>query len=201
MDSYCISVMGRLAWAGTLVLAGLLMLTPAHAVIAGGAAWTIAPGDSQVGFGFERNGKAAEGVFRRFEGSGTFDAAAPGEATLEMRIESASIDLGDRTASDFATSAEYFDSANHPLVTYRLLSLTPAGDGQYMAEGELSIRGWPRKTESRISLNIQGDTAQAKGALTILRKDFFFGVGPTSLFVNLGPEITVSFDLTAHRAP
>lgn len=184
-----------------LALAGLLVVAPALAAMAGAAAWTIVPADSRVTFGFERNGKPAEGEFRRFEGSGTFDEAAPGAATLEMRIESASIDLGNRTASEFATSAEYFDSEHHPLVTYRLLHLTPAGGGQYMAEGELSIRGWPRRTESMISLDIHGDTARAQGALTILRKDFFFGVGPTSLFVNLGPEITVSFDLTAHRAP
>jgi polyisoprenoid-binding protein YceI len=184
-----------------VALAGVLVVVPALAAFAGAAAWTIAPGDSTVAFGYERNGKPAEGVFRRFEGSGTFDEAAPGEATLEMRIESASIDLGDRTASEFATSAEYFDSENHPLVTYRLLHLEQAGYGKYMAEGELNIRGWPRHTESMISLDIDGDTAHAKGALTVLRKDFFFGVGPTSLFVKLGPEITVKFDLTAHRTP
>jgi len=201
MNRTLIALAFRLALPGMLVLAVLLMLTPAHAAFAGASTWTIAPEDSRVGFGFERNGKPAEGVFRRFEGSGTFDEAAPGEATLEMRIESASIDLGDRTASEFATSAEYFDSANHPLVTYRLLHLTPAAGGQYKAEGELNIRGWPRQTESLIRLEIRGETAQAQGELTILRKDFHFGVGPTSLFVKLGPEITVTFDLTAHRTP
>ena len=171
------------------------------AVHAPAAAWTVAPGESRVLFDYRRNGNIAEGHFARFTGDGTFDAAAPGEATLEMRIESASIDLDDTTASAFATSAEWFDSANHPEVVYRLLRLTPEGGSAYRAEGELTIRGKTRPIVSSITLEIADGTARATGSLNLDRTDYWLGVGPSALFVDIGRDVSVRFDLTAHPVP
>ena len=74
--------------------------------------WTVVPEQSRVLFDYQRNSQPAEGNFAVFEGEGVFDRDAPGDATLELRIDSASIDLDDSLASAFATSAESFDSKN-----------------------------------------------------------------------------------------
>ncbi len=166
--------------------------------------WIVAPEQSRVLFDYQRNNQSAEGRFAVFTGEGLFDPDAPGDATLELRIESASIDLNDALASAFATSAEWFDSANHPLVIYRLLKLTPEGGDDYHAEGTLTIRGRTRPIETTITLEIgtgdSGDTAHASGSLRMDRKDYWLGVGPSALFVDIGREVAVRFELTAHPA-
>ena len=126
-----------------------------------------------------------------------FDPDAPGEAALELRIESASIDLDDALASAFATSAEWFDSVNHPLVVYRLLKLTPESGDDYHATGTLTIRGRTRPIETTIALEIGDGEAHAAGSLRLDRTDYWLGVGPSALFVDIGREVAVRFDLIA----
>ena len=189
------------AFIGAMVLATITGIIPGAALAMD---WTVAPEQSRILFEYQRNGKLAGGHFATFVGEGIFNPDAPAEATLELRIDSASIDLKDTLASAFATSAEWFDSANHPQVVYRLLKLTPAGGNSYHAVGELMIRGRTRPIESTIILDIgNGDSsgvAHASGSLVMDRKDYLLGVGPSALFVNIGRQVTVRFELTAHPA-
>jgi polyisoprenoid-binding protein YceI len=175
----------------------MLWIAPASAVA---TKWTVAPDQSRILFDYERNHQQAEGSFTVFTGSGVFDHDAPGDATLEFKIESASIDLKDSLASAFATSAEWFDSVNHPLVIYRLTQLTPEGGDRYHAVGELTIRGRTRPIEATITLDIGADDAHASGSLELDRTDFLLGVGPAALFVRIGAQVAVRFELTAHPA-
>ncbi|HUF86543.1 MAG TPA: YceI family protein [Thermohalobaculum sp.] len=182
-----------------------LLLALAAGLAAAATQWAVVPDESRIVFGYEADGAPVEGVFTRFSGEGTFDPAAPGDATLELRIDSASIELGDARASAFATSAEWFDSANHPHVVYRLLGLTPlentplAGTS-YRAEGELSIRGRARPVSTTVELAIGAEVARASGTLVIDRKDYGLGVGPMALFVDIGRDVAVRFELVARAA-
>ena len=176
------------------VLLAALTMAPAAAPAVD---WTVAPERSRVLFDYRRNGQPAVGHFAVFAGEGVFDRDAPGDATMELRIESVSIDLDDALASAFATSAEWFDSRNHPLVVYRLLELTPEGGDDYHATGTLTIRGRTRPIETTITLEIGADEAHASGSLRLDRKDYWLGVGPSALFVDIGREVAVRFDLTA----
>ncbi len=167
------------------------------AIPASGLDWTVVPEQSRVLFDYRRNGQPAVGHFAKFAGRGVFDHDAPEDATLELRIESASIDLDDTMASAFATSAEWFDSVNYPLVVYRLLELTPEGGNRYHATGTLTIRGRTRPIETTITIEIGDDEAHATGSLRLNRTDYWLGVGPMALFVDIGREVAVRFDLIA----
>ena len=177
---------------GILLAALLLAPGPGWA-----ASWLIAPEQSSVEFEYQRNGQPAIGRFAVFSGEGSFDPGAPAKATFELRIESASIDLDDTLASAFATSAEWFDSKNHPQVVYRLLRLTPDGGDSYRADGELTIRGRSLPIKSLITLEISDGEAHASGTLGMDRVDYLLGVGPMSLFVDIGRQVAVRFTLTA----
>lgn len=174
--------------AGALVLAG-----PA----AEAAEWQVDPERTKIGFEYLRDGKPANGIFDEFEGEGTFDPANPAAAVMELRIESSSIDLFDFMASGFATSAEWFDSKNHPHVTYQLARLTPVAGDDYEAYGVLTIRGQSQHITTPLTLSIDAATAHATGRITVDRTHFLLGVGPSAAFVEIGPEVTVSFDLVA----
>lgn len=183
-------------WALTAVLCA----APAMPAVAAPRHWSVAPQQSRILFDYRRNGQAAEGEFTSFTGEGQFDRDAPVNATLELRIRSGSIDLNDSMASAFATSAEWFDARSHPEVIYRLRHLTPEGGDRFRAEGDLTIRGKTRPVSTTITLDIGADRAFAAGTLAVDRTDFMLGVGPSALFVDIGPEVSVRFELTARPA-
>ena len=184
--------MWQLARMAALALA--LVAGPAEAA----TEWKVEPEESRILFRYEADGKPTEGVFTRFSGEGRFDPKAPEEATLTLRIESASIDLGDPKASAFATSAEWFDSANHPEIVYRLDALTLLEGDRYRADGELTIRNRTRLIVTTVELHVGEQEARASGTIEINRKDYLLGVGPMSLLVDIGREVAVRFELVAH---
>ena len=178
-----------------LVLGALFYASAAHA-----AEWVVDPASSQIVFEYQKDGAPAEGIFAEFSGSGAMDRADPGAATLELTIETTSIDLYDGMASAFATSAEWFDSKNHPQVIYRLHTLKEIEAPVYEASGTLTIRGKSQPITTEIRLEIGEAEATAKGTLTIVRGDYLLGVGPSAAFVEIGPNVAVRFDLTARQA-
>ncbi|MFK7943828.1 MAG: YceI family protein [Paracoccaceae bacterium] len=178
---------------GLALVAG--MSTAAHAQ----TAWVVDPASSQVGFEYLKDGAPTEGVFREFSGAGTFDSSAPEAARFQISIASASIDLFDSLASAFATSAEWFDSKNNPNVVYVLQDLKPLGGDRYAASGTIQIRGVEKPMTSEIALKIGSSDANASGTLTIRRADFLLGVGPSAAFVEVGPDVQVTFALIARQ--
>ncbi|MEM6420970.1 MAG: YceI family protein [Pseudomonadota bacterium] len=167
------------------------------AVPATAAEWSADPAASTLGFVYERAGGSAEGGFERFAGSGSFDPARPEEAVLRLAIETRSIELGSLLESAFATSAEWFDSGQHPEAVYELITLTPIDGDRYAAFGTLTIKGRSVDVHSEITLAVSGTAARASGALTVNRRDFGLGIGPVSAFVTIGDEVSVTFDLAA----
>ncbi|MEM7267775.1 MAG: YceI family protein [Pseudomonadota bacterium] len=78
--------------------------------------------------------------------------------------------------------------------------LEPLGDDRYRAIGDLTLRGKTREVVGEMRLKIEGGVARAEGRATFDRKAYGVGVGFTTLFVDVDPEVTVIFDLTATRA-
>ena len=182
------------------LLSPLVVLTAAlHFAKAEAAQWAVDPASSQIVFEYQKDGSPAEGIFAEFSGSGSMDQADPGAATLELMIETRSIDLYDTMASAFATSAEWFDSKNHPQVIYKLHTLKEIGAPVYEAQGTLTIRGKSQPITSEIRLEIGDGNAKASGTLTIVRGDYLLGIGPSAAFVEIGPDVAVRFDLTARK--
>jgi len=177
---------------GAIAILSLFAAAPASA-----AEWNINEQGSAIKFQYERAGNPTDGIFAKFSGSGRFDAADPDGARLSLKIDTTSIDLYDTLASAFATSAEWFDSKNHPYVIYELTSLKALGDTAYEARGQLTIRGETKPITARVELEIDSDQAVASGQLNIVRGDYLLGVGPAAAFVEIGPEVIVSFDLIA----
>ena len=162
--------------------------------------WQVQTAGSEILFEYESDGTPKTGVFANFSGTGQFDTDNPSEAKLELKIETASIDLYDILASSFAQSAEWFDSKNHPYVIYRLNSLKQIEGNRFEAKGQLTIRGEERPITSEIALEIEDGSAKAKGSLVIVRGDYLLGVGPSAAFVEISPNVTVRFDLLAARS-
>jgi len=175
---------------------------PGGSALAEESAWRVVSDRSTITFDYVLNGTERKGVFERVEGEGTTSDGDPGTARFELRIESASIELGQALVTAYASSAEWFDARNHPFVTYRMARLTPAAEGEaaFTALGDVTIKGTTQVLEVPVDLSIADDEVTARGEITVNRREFGLGTGPTELAVTLAPEVRVRFDILAERA-
>ena len=91
---------------------------------------------------------------------------------------------------------------SRPMQRLEEATLIPGGGiegDRYQARGLLTIRGERRPVTSEIELIIGDELAAATGELEIVRGDYLLGVGPSAIFVDIGPRVVVSFDLQAAR--
>ncbi|HEY2436022.1 MAG TPA: YceI family protein [Solirubrobacteraceae bacterium] len=100
---------------------------------------------SNVSFEVRHMGIATvRGAFRSFEG--TVDAT--GETpVLAGSVEVDSIDTGDENRDGHLKSPEFFDSAQHPQISFHSTAGEAAGEGQISLTGEITIKGVTKPLE------------------------------------------------------
>lgn len=166
---------------------------------AGAAArdWSVSPSASKLAFVYTIDGERRRGAFAMFQGAARFDPDDIGAAELAFEIMTGSIDTGDRFGTEVVKSVDWLDVENSPKARFVLAELAPRDGGGYVATGALTLRGRTHDVSGPLTLAIAADQATAKGVMTFDRKTFGVGVGFTTLFVDVGAEISVEFDLIA----
>lgn len=182
---------------GLAALAALVLPLAGAPGAAAAGAWEVVSGQSIVTFDYVLNGEPRSGRFTRFEGGGVLDPDTPSAARFELRIEAASIDLGNALFSAFATSAEWFDARNHPVIRFGLGRLRPLGGDRYEATGDLAIRGRSLPVTAVLTLGLGAAEGRAEVRASVGRADYGIGLGPSALVVDVGREVSVRVGLVA----
>lgn len=117
------------------------------------------------------------GKFTAYRGTFDIDPADFTRSTIEGDIDVASIDTGNADRDNHLRSADFFDVANHPKITFKSTSIARDGDG-YKVTGDLTIRGTTHPVTLDVehagtSKNPWGQTVTGVSATgSINRKDF-----------------------------
>jgi polyisoprenoid-binding protein YceI len=120
--------------------------------------WTIDPVHSEVGFSVRHMMVSkVRGKFDKFSGQ-IVTGENPLDSSAFAEIDLSSIDTGNDQRDDHLRSADFFDSANTPTMTYRTTGIRPDGD-TYIVDGELTLRGVTREVPLRVELNGFGPDA------------------------------------------
>jgi polyisoprenoid-binding protein YceI len=135
-------------------------------------AWTLDASRSQI----QLKSKSVwglvpvKGVFNQVTGSGTVSPSGDVTGTIEVGAES--IDTKNSKRDQHLKSADFFDAANHPAITFTVQRVTPSGDGVTVA-GQLSVRGRERPVsfEAQVA-GFDGDEVSLDGELQVNRSDF-----------------------------
>lgn len=153
---------------------------------------------STLSFQFVQAGAATEGRFRRLGGSLQPGGAQPG--TLDVAIETASVDTGDAERDALLRGPDLFDAGRQPVARFRVAKLPAANAaGQVLLEGTLTLRGISRPLRIPATLGVAGSgakrTARLSGTVTIRRLDFGVGQGEWASTQWIGNDVKVSFRL------
>jgi polyisoprenoid-binding protein YceI len=170
------------------------------------ATWNLDPAHSAADFTVRHMMVTnVRGTFGAVHGTIEFDPDNPEAASVEGKIEAASINTGTADRDNHLRSGDFFDVENYPHITFKSTDVEITGDNQAQVTGDLTIRD----VTSPITLDVTflgqadspfGDTRagfEATGKLN--RKDFdlTWNQALESGGVLVGDEVKISLDIQA----
>lgn len=161
-------------------------------------AWTVQKG-AGLTFSATWSGTPIEGRFNRWTADILFSPEALDRSKLTVSVDMASAVTGDDQRDQSLPSGDFFDTAAHPKATFTANKFRKTGEGQYVADGTLDLRGVKKPLSLPFSLKIDGDTATARGVTTLDRTTFGVGQGEWASTDQIAAKVKVSFSLTAKR--
>jgi len=179
-----------------LTLAGTLLSVHAYAQT---STWAIDPAHSSVNFEIVHMGVShVHGAFGNVKGVVTLNEKDITKSSVAATIDTTTVSTGVAQRDTHLKSADFFDVAKNPAMTFQSTSLTNSG-GKLRLIGDLAINGVTRS----VSLDLDGptppQTMQGKtisgfsASGTIKRSDYGFGAKfPPPL---IGDEVKFTVDV------
>jgi polyisoprenoid-binding protein YceI len=134
--------------------------------------WILEPSRSSVSLSNRSMGGLARvrGTFRQVSGNGT--VSQDGLVSGTFAVAAASIDTGNARRDKHLRSADFFDSDNHPDITFTVEGISPSPGGVTVT-GTLSVRGRGRPLSFDATAAVQPDgEIWLDAKITINRADF-----------------------------
>jgi len=187
------------------ILPALLLTLPLAA-----ADYTIDTAHSSAGFAVKHMMvSTVRGEISIASGTVTFDEKNPAATRVDAALNIATINTGNAKRDEHLKSADFFDAARFPQLTFKSKKAWKQGGGLAVL-GDITIRGVSRE----ITLNVEQPSAELKdgwgllrrgatATATINRKDF--GLTYNSALetggVAISDEVKITIDIAATRTP
>ena len=186
-----------------VLMTALLSTTAFAAGPAGVMRYSVDPAKSSLEFSFVQAGAQNKGKFAKFPVM--FEASPDGlSATrLDVTVEMASMDSGDKDRDDTLRGADLFSVARFPQARFTSTQIIKTAAG-FDAVGKLTIRGVTRDQHVPLTFRTANEQGHAVGYLagktTIHRLDFGVGQGDWKSTEWVGNDITVSYNVRLVQA-
>jgi cytochrome b561 len=161
--------------------------------------WAIVPAQSKLQFRTTMYGSEFTGDLPDFNGTIIFNPDDLSTARADIRINMAKVTTGDSDRDSNIGGAAWFDSAAFPEARYEAAKFEKAEGNNYVAIGNLTIRGKTMPVVIPFTLDIAGNTAHMKGDVTLNRLDYGMGEGEWEDEKTVGHDVEVLIDVTAIR--
>lgn len=185
-----------------LILAlAIISLMPFSAVA---STWTLDPAHTVIQFKVKHLMIAhVKGVFEKFRGTIALDDKDITKSKVDVTIDIASVNTNIGKRDDHLRSADFFDAAKYPVMTFVSNKVEKGKAGMLRVHGILTIKGNARP----VVLEVEGPTAEIKtpqgevkrgasASAVINRKDFgvLWNKSMDNGGVVVGEEVAISID-------
>jgi polyisoprenoid-binding protein YceI len=121
--------------------------------------WTIDPAHSAAHFSVRHLMISnVRGEFSKLSGAVVLDPADPARSSVEVSLDTTSVNTREPQRDEHLRSADFFDVANHPTMTFRSTRITPEGPEAFKLTGDLTIRG----VSKEVTFDVEGPTPSIK---------------------------------------
>lgn len=163
--------------------------------------WELDPENSSVGFVCKHVLSNVRGMFQRPSGTVTLDEANPANSKLNASIEVNLITTGVEERDTHLKSADFFDAAKYPVITFVSTSFSKSSATSYSVTGSLTMHGVTKPvtlavTASPPFTHAGGIRRGIEATLSVNRKDYglrwdYPGEGPGAV---VGDTILITID-------
>lgn len=175
------------------------------------SSWEIDPSHSTAQFSVKHLMVSnVRGEFTKMSGTLELDEKDITRSSVQATIDAASIDTRDEKRDAHLKSADFFDTAKHPTLTFKSKKVERAGKGKLKVTGDLTLRGTTRE----VVLSVEGPTAGVKdpwgnvkagasATTKINRKDYglAWNAALETGGVVVGDEVAITLDLELTKKP
>jgi polyisoprenoid-binding protein YceI len=179
-----------------LVLAAAVCTTTASAA---SSTWEIDPVHSAVLFRIHHmNAGYTWGRFNKFSGTILLDDANLAASSVKVEIQTESVDTNAEARDKHLKSADFFNAAQFPTITFTSTSIKKNGDAAFDVTGDLTLHGVKKSVTVKMDKTGSGKDMKGKelvgfeGTLTILRSEYDI----KTYLPNIGDEVrlTLAFE-------
>lgn len=185
----------------TTLAVGLTLATVATFSMAKPVAYTIDPGHTATVFSWSHFGFSTPYAnFSDIQGTINVDNEKPANSSVNVTIPVSSINTNVKALDEHIQSAEFFDVAKYPNITFKSTKVQALGKNKYKITGDLTVKGVTKPVVLDAVLNKQGVHPMTKlqtvgfNATTSFNRSAF-GVG--AYVPNVGDKITVNITTEA----
>ena len=126
--------------------------------MAAAATWKIDPEHSNIMFQVRHLGLVeVKGIFQKFSGTLNLEDNIA-KSSVNVTIDAASVATGVEKRDEHLRTADFFDVAKYPTITFVSKKVTPAEHGKLKVIGDLTIHGITKEAV----LNVTGPTKEVK---------------------------------------
>jgi polyisoprenoid-binding protein YceI len=163
----------------TLLALGLLLTVGVFA-----QTWTLDKYHSQLNFNVTHNGiSQVSGGFKTFTATITSSKDDLSDAVIELQADVSSINTGIDPRDNHLKSADFFDAATYPSLTFKSTSFKQVSGKNYTLTGDLTLHGVTKPVTLNVlfngtAINPMNKKTAAGFTITGVIKRSDFGIGP-----------------------
>ena len=163
------------------------------------ALWVIDDTASTIRFSGTHTGNPFTGTFENWTAEIRFNPDTLEESSVRVDIDLASAKTGNALYDGTLPQGDWFNISEHPAGVFEASTFTFA-DGDYQAEGSLTLRGVTEAVSFPFDLTISPDgTADMRAILTLDRTSFGIGIGPDATGAWVSKEIEIEISVQAQQ--
>jgi len=168
--------------------------------------YSLDPAHSLIGFAVEHlEINLVEGRFKDFAGTVNYNDKDVTKSTVEFSAKIASIDTEIAPRDEHLRSADFFDAAKYPEMTFKSTAIKSNGKNKYLLIGDLTMKGVTRSVELPFTFTGAvkdpwgGTRFGIEAGSTINRRDFGINYGNALAAggLDVGNEVVIRLRLEA----
>ena len=178
--------------------------------LASAATWNIDPDHSNLGFKVRHLMVSnVKGSFEKHKGTVEIDDKDITKSKVSVTIDTASVNTNVAKRDEHLRSADFFDAAKYPTMTFTSRKVAKAGKGKLKVTGDLTLRGVTRQ----VVLNVEGPARESKdpwgnfrsgvvASTKINRKDFglVYNAALETGGVAVGEDVDINLEIEMIKA-
>ncbi|BDV43846.1 polyisoprenoid-binding protein [Geotalea uraniireducens] len=191
------------------ILSAVLILS--FPVLSSATTWNIDPEHSNVGFKVRHMMVSnVKGMFEKYSGTVEINEQDLSKSKVEVTIDTNSINTNVAKRDAHLRSADFFDVARYPVMTFVSRKVARVGKDRLKVTGDLTLHGVTRQ----VVLDVEGPTAESKdpwgnfrrgatATTSINRKDFglVWNKALETGGVLVGEDIAITLEVEMVKAP